>query len=89
MDADMIMQIGRDSLYLTVLLAAPLLLSALAIGLLVGVFQAATQIQEQTLSFIPKLIALVVALAFAGQWMIGNWVYFCQQLFEQIPQLIG
>jgi flagellar biosynthetic protein FliQ len=89
MDADTILQIGRESLYLTVLLAAPLLLSALAIGLLVGVFQAATQIQEQTLSFIPKLIALVIALVFAGQWMINNWVYFCQQLFEQIPQLIG
>ena len=89
MDADTILQIGRESLYLTVLLAAPLLLSALAIGLLVGVFQAATQIQEQTLSFIPKLIALVIALVFAGQWMINSWVYFCQQLYEQIPQLIG
>ncbi len=89
MDADMILQIGRESLYVTVLLAAPMLLAALAIGLLVGIFQAATQIQEQTLSFIPKLIALVIALLLAGQWMINNWLYFCRQLFEQIPLLIG
>lgn len=89
MDADTVLQVGREALYLTVMLAAPLLLSALAIGLLVGIFQAATQIQEQTLSFIPKLVALVVALTLAGQWMVNSWVYFCQQLFEQIPNLIG
>ncbi|MEP5765386.1 MAG: flagellar biosynthesis protein FliQ [Halieaceae bacterium] len=89
MDADTILQIGRESLYLTVMLAAPLLLSALAVGLLIGVFQAATQIQEQTLSFIPKLIALVFALVLGGPWMVNSWVFFCRHLFEQIPTLIG
>lgn len=89
MDADSIMQLGREALYLTVILAAPLLLSALGVGLLVGVFQAATQIQEQTLSFIPKLMALVVALLLAGHWMIGSWLSFARELFEQIPALIG
>jgi len=89
MDADSVLQIGREALYLTVLLAAPLLLSALAVGLLVGVFQAATQIQEQTLSFIPKLLALVVALLIGGQWMIASWLAFSRDLIEQIPALIG
>lgn len=89
MDADVIMQLGREALYLTVILAAPLLLSALAVGLLVGVFQAATQIQEQTLSFIPKLMALVVALLMAGHWMIASWLNFSRDLFERIPGLIG
>ena len=89
MDADTILQIGRESLYLTVMLAAPLLLSALAIGLLIGIFQAATQIQEQTLSFIPKLVALVFALTLGGPWMVNAWLYFCRRLFEQIPALIG
>lgn len=89
MDADSVLQVGREGLYLTVLLAGPLLGSALLVGLLVGVFQAATQIQEQTLSFIPKLLALVVALIFAGQWMISAWVNFSRDLFMQIPALIG
>jgi len=71
------------------MLAAPLLLSALAVGLLIGIFQAATQIQEQTLSFIPKLVALVLALAVGGPWMVNSWLYFSRRLIEQIPALIG
>ena len=89
MDADTVLQVGRESLYLTVLLAAPPLLSALAVGLLIGIFQAATKIQEQTLSFIPKLMALVFALTLGGPWMVSSWVYFCRRLFEEIPTLIG
>ena len=89
MDADTVLQIGRESLYVIVLLAAPPLLSALAVGLLIGLFQAATQIQEQTLSFIPKLMALVFALVLGGSWMVNSWVFFCRRLFEQIPSLIG
>ncbi len=89
MNEDIVLQIGREALYLVVSLAAPLLLSALSVGLLVGVFQAATQIQEQTLSFIPKLMALVVALIVAGPWLLQSWVSFTQSLFSQIPSLIG
>jgi flagellar biosynthetic protein FliQ len=89
MNEDVVLQIGREALYLTVQLAAPLLLSALFVGLLVGVFQAATQIQEQTLSFIPKLMALVVALIFMGPWLLQAWVGFTQSLFMRIPSLIG
>ena len=82
------MDIGREALYLTALLAAPLLLSALAVGLLVGVFQAATQIQEMTLSFIPKLIILVFALLIAGPWMLRMLTEFTLQLFNDIPGIL-
>ena len=89
MTEDMVLQIGEDALLLIVSLAAPLLLSALLVGLLVGVLQAVTQIQEQTLSFIPKLMALVVALTLMGPWLLQLWITFTQELFMQIPSLIG
>lgn len=89
MNEDVVLQIGREALFLVVSLAAPLLLSALAVGLLVGVFQAATQIQEQTLSFIPKLMALVLALVVMGPWLLQSWISFTQALFFRIPSLIG
>lgn len=89
MTEDMVLQIGEDALLLIVYLAAPLLLSALFVGLMVGVLQAVTQIQEQTLSFIPKLMALVVALVLMGPWLLQLWVTFTQDLFMQIPSLIG
>ena len=89
MTEDVVLQVGEDALLLIVYLAAPLLLSALGVGLLVGVLQAVTQIQEQTLSFIPKLMALVVALVLMGPWLLQLWVSFTQDLFIQIPNLIG
>ena len=88
-DESTILDIGNQALYLIVYLAAPLLLAALAIGLLISIFQAATQIQEQTLSFIPKLIALVVTLVIMGPWMVQLWVTYTQNLFVSIPELIG
>jgi flagellar biosynthetic protein FliQ len=89
MTEDMVLQVGEDALLLIVYLAAPLLLSALFVGLLVGVLQAVTQIQEQTLSFIPKLMALVLALILMGPWLLQLWITFTQELYMQIPSLIG
>ena len=89
MSEDVVLQIGTDALLLIVYLAAQLLLSALSVGLIVGVLQAVTQIQEQTLSFIPKLMALVVALILMGPWLLQMWVSFTQELFMSIPSLIG
>lgn len=89
MTPESVMDIARSALYVTVLVAAPLLLSALVIGLLIGILQAATQIQEMTLSFIPKLIALAAAIAIAGPWMLETWVSFTENLFMDIPSLIG
>ena len=71
------------------MLAAPLLLSALAVGVLVGIFQAATQIQEMTLSFIPKLLALALALLVSGAWMLRMLIEFTLRLYEEIPGMLG
>ena len=71
------------------MLSAPMLLVALVTGLIVGAFQAATQINEMTLSFIPKLIAISVALMVAGPWMLKLLVGYTRELFESIPSLIN
>ena len=89
MTPEMVMTIGQRALEITILLAAPLLLAALIIGLLVGVFQAATQINEMTLSFIPKLIGMAGTLMVAGPWMLKTIVGYTRELFESIPGLIG
>lgn len=89
MTPEMVIDIGNEALKVTVLLAAPMLLSALVIGLLVGMVQAATQIQEMTLTFIPKLMVLVLALMLSGSWMLTTITDFSIQLFERIPELIG
>lgn len=89
MGPETVLTVGREALWLAVLLAGPLLVAALAVGLLIGVFQAATQIQEMTLSFIPKLIALVVVLFAAGPWMISVAVTFARRLFLEIPGMLG
>ena len=89
MTPDAVIDIGRQALEVTTLVAAPMLLSALAVGLLIGMFQAATQINEMTLSFIPKLLALVAAVFAAGHWMLETLISYTQQLFENIPYLIG
>jgi len=89
MTQDTVMQLATQTLWMTILIAAPLLLSALAIGLLVGMFQAATQINEMTLSFIPKLGILVTALFVFGPWMLSNIVDFTQRLITNIPSLLG
>lgn len=89
MTPEFVLDIGREAMYLTMLLAAPLLLSALTVGLLVGVFQAATQIQEMTLSFIPKLAVLVFALLTAGPWMLRMLTEFTIRLYSGIPGMLG
>lgn len=89
MTPEMVLDVGRDALWVIALLAAPLLLSALAVGVFVGMIQAATQIQEMTLTFIPKLIVLALALLIAGPWMLGVLTDFTITLISSIPELIG
>lgn len=89
MTPETVLTVATDSLTVATMLAAPLLLSALATGLSIGVLQAATQINEMTLSFIPKLLILVVALLVAGPWMLQVIVAYTQNLFTNIPQMIG
>ena len=89
MTPEVVMELGRQTLMMVALLAGPLLIAALAVGLLIGIFQAATQIQEMTLSFIPKLAALAIALVIGGPWMLRTIVEFTTELFMQIPALVG
>ena len=89
MNADVVMQIGRDALWIAALLSAPILLTALGIGLLIGIFQAATQIQEMTLSFIPKLIGVAAVLVLAGPWMLTLVTEWVTELLLSIPLLLS
>ncbi len=89
MTPETVMTIAQRALEMTLMLAAPLLLVALAVGLLVGIFQAATQINEMTLSFIPKLLAIAATLLIAGPWMLKMVVDYTRDLFQSLPQLIN
>ncbi len=84
-----VLSIGQQALEMTLLMSAPLLLTALAVGLLVSVLQAATQINEMTLTFIPKLIAMFAALVITGPWMLTTFVDYMQRMFSGIPGAIG
>jgi len=84
-----VIEIGRQAVEIMLLVSAPLLLAALVTGLIVSVFQAATQINEMTLSFIPKLVAMFVTLIVAGPWMLTMMVDYMRRLFESIPGMIG
>ncbi|MEY4592374.1 MAG: hypothetical protein RIR18_1269 [Pseudomonadota bacterium] len=83
------MEIGRQAIEATLVLSAPLLLTALIIGLIVSIFQAATQINEQTLSFIPKIVGAFLALLLAGPWMLSYITEYFQRMYNSIPAMIG
>ena len=89
MTPETVMTLGERALELTALVSAPLLLTALVVGLVIGMFQAATQIQEMTLSFIPKLIVMGIALAVSGPWILQTLVTFTRRLFLSVPSLIS
>jgi flagellar biosynthetic protein FliQ len=89
MTPETVMTMGRHAMEITLMVAAPLLLVALGIGLVVSIFQAATQINESTLSFIPKLVGVFVALVVAGPWMIGVMTDYLREIFGGIPGLVG
>jgi len=89
MSPETVMTIGQRALEMTLMLSAPMLLVGLTIGILVGIFQAATQINEMTLSFIPKLLGIAATLVLAGPWMLKQLVGYTRMLIESIPNLIG
>ncbi len=89
MNPQTVMALGQNALELTLLVAAPMLLSALIVGLVVSVFQAATQINEMTLSFIPKLIAIFGAMIVAGPWLISLMTDYMRRLITSIPTMVG
>jgi len=87
MSPEQVMNIGRDAMEVTLMVAAPILLIVLIIGLVVSIFQAATQINEATLSFIPKLVGVFIALVFAGPWMLTTLVDYMHIVFSTLPSL--
>ena len=89
MTPESVMTMGRQAMEITLMVAAPMLLVALIIGLIVSIFQAATQINEATLSFIPKLVGIFVALIVAGPWMLSVMLDYMRNVFNSIPDLIG
>lgn len=84
-----VIEVGRAAVEVTLLISAPLFIAALATGLLVSIFQAATSINEATLSFVPKLIMIFVTLIVAGPWMIVTMTDYMRRLYEAIPGMIG
>jgi flagellar biosynthesis protein FliQ len=89
MDSQQVFTIGQNGLYMLLMISAPILLAVLVVGLVISVFQAATQINEQTLSFVPKVLAAVAVLAIAGPWMITMLVDYIRQTLTSIPSMLG
>ena len=89
MTPESVMTMGRTAMEVTLMVSAPLLLVALIVGLVISIFQAATQINEATLSFIPKLVGVFVTLVVAGPWMLSMMLDYMRQVFTGIPGLIG
>jgi flagellar biosynthesis protein FliQ len=89
MDAQQVLSAGQQGLYLLLMVSAPVLLTVLAVGLVVSIFQAATQINEATLSFVPKVVAAVAVLGFAGPWMMTTLVEYLQRTLQSIPSAVG
>lgn len=89
MNPQSVITLGQQALYVMLMIASPMLVAALVVGLIVSILQAATQINEMTLSFIPKLVAILAALVIAGPWIITYYVDYVRRLFESIPAAIG
>jgi flagellar biosynthetic protein FliQ len=89
MNSQGVITLGQQGMEVMLIVAAPLLLAALVTGLLVSIFQAATQLNEATLSFLPKLLAVLAMMVIAGPWMIQLLVDYIQRLFTSIPSVIG
>lgn len=89
MSYEFVLKVAEQSVWMILLIAGPIMLIALAIGLIVSIFQATTQIQEQTLAFAPKIIAVLVGMIFLGPWMLSKMVNFSASIFENLYKFIG
>ncbi|WP_101843895.1 flagellar biosynthesis protein FliQ [Halobacillus sp. Marseille-P3879] len=89
MTTEMVLSFAKEGIYTVLLVSGPLLILALAVGLLVSIFQATTQIQEQTLAFIPKIVAVLIGMIFFGSWMLTTMVEFTVRVFENLNMLVG
>ena len=89
MNPQIVFTFGQEGLYTLLMVSAPVLVTILVVGLVVSIFQAATQISEATLSFVPKVVGAVLVLAFAGPWMMSTLVEYLQRTLQSIPSMIG
>ncbi|PXW91945.1 flagellar biosynthetic protein FliQ [Sphaerotilus hippei] len=89
MDSSQVFTLGQEGLTMLLMVAAPMLLTVLVVGLVISIIQAATQLNEATLSFVPKMIAAVVVMAVAGPWMLTTLVEYLQRTLQSIPQAVG
>ena len=89
MSSDLVVQMAREALFMVMLISAPMLGLGMLVGILVSVFQATTEIQEQTLAFIPKIVAVFVAILIFGPWMLRLLTDYVRELFVNLPSLIG
>lgn len=89
MTPDVVIKLAEQSIYMIIVISAPILLIALGVGLIVSIFQAMTQIQEQTLAFVPKILAVFLSIVIFGPWMLTMLLDYTRDLFQQLPQLIG
>ncbi len=89
MDPQQVLTFGQQGLYMLLTVAAPVLVTVMGVGLLVSIFQAATQIHEATLSFVPKILAAVAMLGLAGPWMLSTLVDYLQRMLQMIPTVVG
>lgn len=89
MDSQQVFTFGQQGMMMLLTISAPVLIVVLVVGLLVSIFQAATQIHESTLSFVPKIVAAVATLAFVGPWMVTSLVEYLQRMLQSIPTVVG
>jgi flagellar biosynthetic protein FliQ len=89
MDSQLVFDLGQRGLMMLLMISAPILLTILVVGLVVSIFQAATQINESTLSFVPKVVAAIAVLAVAGPWMLTMLVDYIRQTLQSIPSVVG
>lgn len=89
MTEELVISLGKDALYTVLLVSAPILGLSLLVGLVVSIFQATTQIQEQTLAFVPKIVAVLFAIIFFGAWMLGILIDYVSYLYINLPSFIG
>lgn len=89
MSGEFVISLAEEGIYTVLIVAGPLLLLALAVGLLVSIFQATTQIQEQTLAFIPKIVAVLFGLVIFGPWMLGRMLDFASNILQNLNQFVG
>ncbi|MBB3851414.1 flagellar biosynthetic protein FliQ [Parageobacillus caldoxylosilyticus] len=89
MSADFVIRIAEQGVYMILIVCGPLLLLSLAVGLIISIFQATTQIQEQTLAFVPKIVAVLVGLVFFGPWMLSKMVSYAHDILNNLTQFIG